>query len=298
MRDIDRSRRGFLKASVIAGLTVMVAPLGSRAFAALFEEKILRPLQWDAASGGAKLRIDGIAKVTGAKVFARDVRAPDMPHWPKQQSHAFILRTTQADRVYARFRPDIAWRRTTARQNRHGRGSVGPPDITPAGLAARGWNGADLRTFFATGISRQGSAFGEMHPVVVLSSQYLTQSDLRAMSTYLIGRAFAAHARATRFRRCRATGCRQDKLCRCVRGLSWARGGRQAARRGIDARKLDAAPGRSAQPDRRDARWCRRRGVRGNEEHAGDAGIRRHAQRRRTRAPRQLPALGLRRPGG
>ncbi|MDB5782891.1 MAG: aldehyde oxidase [Caballeronia mineralivorans] len=103
MRDIDRSRRGFLKASVIAGLTVMVEPLGSRAFAALFEEKILRPLQWDAASGGAKLRIDGIAKVTGAKVFARDVRAPDMPHWPKQQSHAFILRTTQADRVYAGF---------------------------------------------------------------------------------------------------------------------------------------------------------------------------------------------------
>jgi len=83
MRDIDRSRRGFLKASVIAGLTVMIAPLGSRAFAALFEEKILRPLQWDPASGGAKLRNDGIAKVTGAKVFARDVRAPDMPHWPE-----------------------------------------------------------------------------------------------------------------------------------------------------------------------------------------------------------------------
>jgi CO/xanthine dehydrogenase Mo-binding subunit len=103
MRDIDRSRRGFLKASVIAGLTVIVAPLGSRAFAALFEEKVLTPLQWDAASGGAKFRIDGIAKVTGAKVFARDVRAADMPHWPKQQSHAFILRTTQADRLYAGF---------------------------------------------------------------------------------------------------------------------------------------------------------------------------------------------------
>jgi hypothetical protein len=34
MRDIYRSRRGFLKASMIAGLTVIVAPLGSRAFAA------------------------------------------------------------------------------------------------------------------------------------------------------------------------------------------------------------------------------------------------------------------------
>jgi hypothetical protein len=24
----------------------------------------------------------------GAKVFARDIRARDMPHWPQQQSHA------------------------------------------------------------------------------------------------------------------------------------------------------------------------------------------------------------------
>jgi len=66
-------------------------------------------------------------------------------------------------------------------------GRVVPPGITPAGLAARGWNGADLQTFFATGISRQGSAFGEMRPVVVLSSEYLSSGDLRAMSTYLLG---------------------------------------------------------------------------------------------------------------
>src|SRR5260370_10216509 len=103
MRDIARSRRGFLKASVIAGLTVIVAPMGSRGCAGVFEEKILTPLQWDGAGGGAKLRIDGMGKVSGAKVFARDVRAGDMPHWPKQQSHAFILRTTQADRLYAGF---------------------------------------------------------------------------------------------------------------------------------------------------------------------------------------------------
>ena len=49
MRGIDRAPRGFLKASVIAGLTVIVAPLGSRAFAALFEERVLTPLQWNAA---------------------------------------------------------------------------------------------------------------------------------------------------------------------------------------------------------------------------------------------------------
>jgi CO/xanthine dehydrogenase Mo-binding subunit len=103
MRELDRSRRGFLKASAIAGLTVIIAPLGSRAFAALFEEKVLTPIQWDAVNGRAKFRIDGIAKVTGSKVFARDVRAADMPHWPNQQSHAFILRTTVADRTYEGF---------------------------------------------------------------------------------------------------------------------------------------------------------------------------------------------------
>ncbi|SAK97297.1 aldehyde oxidase and xanthine dehydrogenase molybdopterin binding protein [Caballeronia hypogeia] len=97
------SRRGFLKASALAGVSVFVAPLGSRAFAALFEEKILTPVQWDAKSGDAKFRIDGIAKVTGAKIFARDIRASDMTHWPREQSHAMILRTTLADRAYQGF---------------------------------------------------------------------------------------------------------------------------------------------------------------------------------------------------
>ncbi|WP_277188834.1 molybdopterin cofactor-binding domain-containing protein [Caballeronia sp. BR00000012568055] len=103
MGKLGLTRRGFLKAGALAGVSVFVAPLGSRAFAALFEEKILTPVQWNAANGDAKFRIDGIAKVTGAKVFARDIRAADMPHWPQTQSHAMILRTTLADRTYAGF---------------------------------------------------------------------------------------------------------------------------------------------------------------------------------------------------
>lgn len=97
------SRRAFLKATVVAGVSVVIAPLGSRAFAALFEEKILTPVQWDPKTGTPKFRIDGIAKVTGDKVFAHDIRSRDMPHWPQQQSHAFILRTTLADRTYEGF---------------------------------------------------------------------------------------------------------------------------------------------------------------------------------------------------
>ncbi|HEM9001211.1 TPA: cytochrome c, partial [Burkholderia cenocepacia] len=66
-------------------------------------------------------------------------------------------------------------------------GRVAAPDITPAGLAARGWTGTDLQTFFGVGIAPQGSAFGEMYPVVHLSTQYLTKDDLRGLSVYLLG---------------------------------------------------------------------------------------------------------------
>lgn len=66
-------------------------------------------------------------------------------------------------------------------------GRVTAPGITPALLAQRGWTASDLRAFFATGIAPQGSAFGEMHPVVQLSTQYLADDDLRAMATYLLG---------------------------------------------------------------------------------------------------------------
>ena len=101
MTTFDASRRQFLKRSVIAGVSVYVANLGSTAFASLFEDKVLAPTDnvWRAGEG-MRFRLDGIAKVTGSKVFARDIRARDMPHWPDQQSHAFILRATRCD---ARF---------------------------------------------------------------------------------------------------------------------------------------------------------------------------------------------------
>ena len=64
---------------------------------------------------------------------------------------------------------------------------IAAPDLTPEALAARGWTVKDLQTFFGTGIAPQGSAFGEMYPVVHLSTQYLTPDDLRSLSTYLLG---------------------------------------------------------------------------------------------------------------
>src|ERR1700761_6250761 len=99
----SHSRRDLLRASVIAGVSVFLAPLGSPAYAALFEENLLTPPAWTGATGALRYRVDGLAKVTGQKIFARDIRARDMPHWPRAQAHALVLRVTKADRLYTGF---------------------------------------------------------------------------------------------------------------------------------------------------------------------------------------------------
>lgn len=66
-------------------------------------------------------------------------------------------------------------------------GRIVPPDITPAGLAARGWTLADVQRFLSTGLAPQGSAYGEMYPVVHLSMQHLVPDDTAAIATYLLG---------------------------------------------------------------------------------------------------------------
>ncbi len=138
MPSFNPSRRTFLKASVVAGVSVYIAPIGGKAFAALFEDKLLTPVQWDPKAGVPKFRIDGIAKVTGAKVFARDIRSRDMPHWPQQQSHAFILRATQADRTYEGF--DLAVLGDDLKPDR----VVTAEDLARDGVAFPAFYGADM----------------------------------------------------------------------------------------------------------------------------------------------------------
>ena len=95
----ELSRRGLLKLGAAAGINVWLAPLHSAAYAALFEDKLLTPIAWNGRDGSVKFRVDGTAKVVGDKVFAYDIRARDMPHWPQQQSHALLLRAAFADRL-------------------------------------------------------------------------------------------------------------------------------------------------------------------------------------------------------
>src|SRR3546814_4553219 len=66
-------------------------------------------------------------------------------------------------------------------------GRIKAPDISPAGLAARGWTADDLNALFAAGIAPQGAVFDEMFPVVHLSTQHLAKQDIAALTTYLLG---------------------------------------------------------------------------------------------------------------
>ncbi|MDZ5698521.1 xanthine dehydrogenase family protein molybdopterin-binding subunit [Chelativorans sp. M5D2P16] len=78
-----------------AGIAVTIAPLKS-ARAALLEKKI-QMAPGASQTGRLKRRMDGLAKVTGGKVFARDIRARDMPDWPDDQAHAFMVFADRAD---------------------------------------------------------------------------------------------------------------------------------------------------------------------------------------------------------
>lgn len=81
------------------GVCVSRAPVQPRLRRAV-RAKILQSPNWDPQTKRIRFRIDGRAKVMGQKVFARDIRAVDMPHWPQKQAHACILRVTKADRLF------------------------------------------------------------------------------------------------------------------------------------------------------------------------------------------------------
>ena len=89
------SRRDLLRMAAAVGVTVTVSRLGQARSLA----DGTHPSRWS-ESGRARFRQDGVRQVTANKVFGMDIRARDMPGWPAQQSHAFLLRTPRADRVW------------------------------------------------------------------------------------------------------------------------------------------------------------------------------------------------------
>jgi mono/diheme cytochrome c family protein len=65
-------------------------------------------------------------------------------------------------------------------------GDLMAPDITPEGLISQGWTSDHLVTYFATGTSPEGSAFGEMHLAIKNSLALMTKDDQVAVATYLL----------------------------------------------------------------------------------------------------------------
>src|SRR5687767_5710932 len=88
-------RRAFLKASLIAGITVVVKPLAAQAEPPSFgTRETMSSSAWRRNASTAGRRIDGWPKITGAKLYAADFRAEDMPGWPRTTAHAMLLKTT------------------------------------------------------------------------------------------------------------------------------------------------------------------------------------------------------------
>ena len=95
------TRRQLLQSAVAAGgLTVIFKSLPSLAQKAARGTSAPRTdgTSWMGAPGKARFRIEGLPKVTGQKIYARDFRARDMKGWPTTERPVMILRATAADR--------------------------------------------------------------------------------------------------------------------------------------------------------------------------------------------------------
>src|SRR6266545_2107921 len=94
------SRREFLNWVSAGGIALSLSRLGSAEAAALPPRASLPGrANWNPAADGAG-RVDGTAKVTGAKLYASDFRAADLPGWPANTSHAMLIRAPAATHVY------------------------------------------------------------------------------------------------------------------------------------------------------------------------------------------------------
>jgi len=94
------SRREFVKWVTASGIALSLSRLSAAEEPAFSARQTLPGRQgWNPAAKGLG-RIDGVAKVTGAKLYAADFRAADMPGWPATTSHAILVRAPDATHVY------------------------------------------------------------------------------------------------------------------------------------------------------------------------------------------------------
>src|SRR5271163_2001800 len=93
------SRREFVKSATASGIALSLTRLAAAeepSFAA--RETLPGRRGWNPAATGVG-RIDAVPKVTGAKLYASDFRAADLPGWPQNTSHAMLIRAADATHV-------------------------------------------------------------------------------------------------------------------------------------------------------------------------------------------------------
>jgi hypothetical protein len=96
---VRTSRRDFVKLLTWNGIALSVSRLAyAEAIDFAARETLPGRQNWNPAATGAG-RIDGVVKVTGAKLYAGDFRAADLPGWPAKTSHAMLIRATDANHV-------------------------------------------------------------------------------------------------------------------------------------------------------------------------------------------------------
>ena len=103
------SRRGFLVSSASA-IAASILPLSSaaKAIAPVGGPPSLTSMESaEAPPGVAWQRIDGVAKITGEKIYARDFYARDMQGWPSTQWYALHLRATTTQQRFVGL--DLSW---------------------------------------------------------------------------------------------------------------------------------------------------------------------------------------------
>src|ERR1700682_6456890 len=94
------SRREFVKFATASGIALSLSRLAlAEAPSFTVRETLPGPQGWNPAAAGAG-RIDGVAKVTGAKLYASDFRAADLPGWPSKTAHAILVRAPDATHIY------------------------------------------------------------------------------------------------------------------------------------------------------------------------------------------------------
>src|SRR6202165_5700908 len=93
------SRREFVRWVTASGIALSLSRLALAEEPGFAARETLPGRGWNPAASG-KGRIDGVAKVTGAKLYASDFRAADLPGWPANTSHAILVRAPDATHVY------------------------------------------------------------------------------------------------------------------------------------------------------------------------------------------------------